>query len=300
MIRCAPTVFRFMAIPGVAVILAACPNPTADYTAAIKMGLGDDVKDYQALSYPTNSFGIATVFSAPKPGEPVSNKDFVCSTWKCLGAPGDVIPIDPVAALNVVVRGTNYAEVGYGGPVKLDTNSANDYAFKVALPTIQEILKLGGEADYASTIKVELEFGKATKRYLSKPDFIAYLNSVSDTTPTKMELQKAFAQGALVVVVADVLIDSMKATVTTSKEVASQLDAELGGLPSKMFSDTELSLSFRITKKDGATYVIESLGPVVALRLFKAQPGAGLLGAEMNWNDWAVVTGPTGPIKKKS
>lgn len=287
------------AIAGVAAILAACPNThNADYISALKKGLGDDVKHYQALSYPTNSFGVATVFSAPKPGEPVSNDDFLCATWKCLGAPGDVIPIDPVAALNVMVRGTNYAEVGYGGPVKLDTNSASDYAFKVALPKIQEILKLGAGADYASTTKVELEFGKATKRYLSKPDFIAYLNNASNTTPTKAKLQEAFAQGALVVVVADVLLDSMKATITTSKEVASQLDGKLGGLPSKEFSDAETS--FRVTKRDSATYVIESLGPVVALRLLKAQPGAGLLGAEMTWNDWAVVTGPTGPIKEKS
>lgn len=297
--KCAPVIFRFVAIAGAALMLAACQNPSGDYTTAIKKGLGDDVKDYQALSYPTNSFGVATVFSASQPGEPVSNKDFLCATWKCLNAPGGVIPTDPAAALNVSVRDTNYAEVGDGGPVKLDTNSASDYAVKVALPTIQQILKLGGGADYASTTKVELEFGKATKRYLSKADFIAYLNSVSDTSPTKIQLQSAFAQGALVVVVADVLIDSLKATITTSKEVASQLDGELGGLPSKMFSDSDLSLTFRVTKKDSATYVIESLGPVVALRLLKAQPGAGLLGAELSWNDWAAVTGPTGPIKKE-
>jgi hypothetical protein len=102
----------------------------------------------------------------------------------------------------------------------------------------------------------------------------------------------------LVVVVADVLIDSIKATVTASKELAPQVDAKLGGLPSKVFSDAEAS--FKVTKKDDTTYVIESLGPVVALRLLKTQPGAGLLGAETTWNDWAVVTGPTGPIKEKS
>lgn len=292
--------FRFAAVAAASLMLTACwwdSAPSGDYAAALKKAVGKDVKDYQALSYPTNSFGVATSFIAGAPGKPVSDGDFLCATWKCLGAPGGAIPSNPAEALNVTVHGTNYAEVGGGGPVKLDTNSDNDYAIKVALPKIQQVLNLEIGLDYRSATKVALEFGKATKRYLSKPDFIAYINSTSHTSPTKTQLQKAFAQGALVVVVADVVIDSIKATVTASKELAPQVDAKLGGMPSKVFSDAEAS--FKVTKKDDATYIIESLSPVVALRLLKAQPGAGLLGAEKTWNDWTVVTGPTGPVKEK-
>ena len=286
--------FRFCALTWLALTLTACTNvPNADYASALKKSLGDDVKDYQVLSYPTNAFGVGTVFNPQQLGQPVSNGDQLCGTWKCLGAPGEVMPPDPVAALNVIVRGTNYAELGEGGSVKLDTNSASDYAVKVALPKIYQLLNLGGSVDYGSVTRVELEFGKATKRYLSKPDFIAYLNDAGSSTPTKRSLQNAFAQGALVVVVADVLIDSMKATVTTSKDVASQLDAKLGALASPVLSDAQAG--FRVTKKDSATYVIESLQPVVALRLLRAQPAAGLLGTEITWNDWAMVTGPTDP-----
>lgn len=72
---------------------------------------------------------------------------------------------------------------------------------------------------------------------------------------------------------------------------------EVSSRPEAIHSDAEAS--FKVTKTDDATYVIESLGPVVALRLLKAQPGAGLLGAENNWNDWIPVTGPTGPVKDK-
>lgn len=213
--------------------------------------------------------------------------------WRARGGS----PSDPDEALNIRVRSTNYAEVGVGGPVKLNLNDSNDYAFKVALPKIQRVLNLEIGLDKKSATKVDLEFGKATKRYLSKPDFIAYINNKSGTNPTKMQLQKAFGQGALVVVVADVIIDSIKATVTVSKELAPQVDAKLGGLPSKVFSDTEAS--FKLTKKDNETYVIESVSPVVALRLLKAQPGAGLLGSETTWNDWTVVSGPTDPVNEK-
>lgn len=289
---------RLTAIAGAALMLAGCTgSPSADYAAALKKAIGEDVKNYQALSYPTSSFGVATSFTSAGAGKPISDEDFLCATWKCLGAPAGTIPASPSEALNVMVRGINYAEIGGGGPVKLDINSANAYAFKVALPKIQQVLNLGIGMDYKSATKVELEFGKATKRYLSKPDFIAYINSTTDTNATKPQLQKAFAQGALVVVVADVLIDSIKATVTASKELAPQIDAKLGGLASKVFSDAEAS--FKVSKKDDANYVIESLGPVVALRLLKAQPGAGLLGAEANWSDWATVAGPTGSIKEK-
>lgn len=298
MIKKLQTAFRFAAVASATLMLTACPTkPTADYTAALKQAIGDEVKGYQALSYPTNSFGIATTFTAAEPGKPVSDGDFLCATWKCLGAPGGTLPTNPDQALNVTVRGTNYAEIGKGGPVKLDTDSANDYAFKVALPKIQQILNLGVGLNDKSATKVELEFGAATKRYLSKPDFIAYVNSLDNASPTKAQLQKAFAQGALVVVVADVVIDSIKATVTASNELAPELNLKLGGVASKVFSDAEAS--FKVTKKDSATYVIESVGPVVALRLLKAQPGAGLLGDEKTWSDWAVVTGPTGPVKEK-
>lgn len=277
-------------------ILAACPSPSGDYVTALKKAIGEDVRDFQVLSYPTNSFGVATAFVASTPGTSVSDKDFLCATWKCLGAQGGIAPNSAVESLNITVRGINYAEIGSGGAVKLDADSANDYAFKVALPRIQQVLNLGIGLDYKTANKVELEFGKATKRYLSKPDFIAYINNEGGVSPTKMQLQKALAQGALVVVVADVVLDSIKATVKASNELAPQIDAKLEGLSSKIFSDTQSS--FKVTKTDSATYVIESLGPVVALRLLKAQPGGGLLGADNNWNDWAVVSGPTTPIKE--
>lgn len=61
-------------------------------------------------------------------------------------------------------------------------------------------------------------------------------------------------------VVGDVVVTTMKATVTTSKEIGDSVDAKLGGLATKVFSDAEAS--FKVTKKQDSTYVIESTGPV--------------------------------------
>ena len=279
----------------VAAVLGGCDDKggAVGYAAAVKQAIGPDVKDYQALSYPTNSFGVATVYAPSTTGKTVRDEDFLCETWKCLGVDVGATPSDADAVLRLRVRSVEYAAVGGGGPVKLDTNSSNDYAFKVALPKIAQVLNLGVGLDSKSATKVDLELGPATKRLLNKPDFVAYINGTEGAGPTKTALQQAFAQGALVVVVGDVVVKSVKATITASKELAPQVDAKLGGLVSKVFSDAEAS--FKVTKKSDSTYEVESVGPVIALRLLRAQPGAGLLGAQTNWDDWSVVEGPTAP-----
>lgn len=262
------------------------------YSVALKNAIGPDVKDYQALSYPTNSFGIATTYLSPASGK-VRDEDFLCATFKCLGVDAADKSEDLDAANKLRVRAIEYAAIGRGGPLKLNSSAENDYALKVTLPKILQILNLGAGFDSKSVTKVDLELGPSIKRYLNKPDFVAYLNSSDAVSPTKVALQKAFGQGALVVVVGDVLIESVKATITASNEFSPNLEAKLGGLPSKVFSDAEAS--FKLTKKGNSTYVVESVGPVIALRLLRAQPGAGMLGAQSNWDDWSIVEGPISP-----
>jgi hypothetical protein len=278
--------------------LSGCNGDTGSkaFAAAVKDAIGLDVKDYQALSYPTNSFGVVTTYKSPGQGKAVADGDFLCATWKCLGVEAAAAPTNADDVLAVRLEGVEYAAKGQGGTIKLTAEHANEYALKVVLPKVQQVLNLGVGLDSKSVVKVELELGPATKRLLSKPDFLAYLEGSKRQTPTKIGLQKAFAQGALVLVVGDVVINSIKATVTTSKEVAPSVDAKLGGLTSKVFSDAEAS--FKVTKKLDATYEVESTGPVVALRLLREQPGAGQLGASDEWQDWPVVKGPTeSPLK---
>lgn len=273
--------------------LSGCNGDTGSkaFAAAVKDAIGPDVKDYQALSYPTNSFGVVTAYKSSGQGKAVADGDFLCATWKCLGVETSAAPTSVDDVLTVRLEGLEYATKGQGGTIKLTAENANEYAFKVVLPKIQQVLNLGVGLDSKSVVKVDLELGPATKRLLNKPDFIAYLEGDKRQTSTKVAVQKAFAQGALVLVVGDVVINSIKATVTTSKEVAPSVDAKLGGLTSKVFSDAEAS--FKVTRKQDATYEVESTGPVVALRLLREQPGAGQLRASADWQDWPVVKGPT-------
>lgn len=264
------------------------------FAAAVKDAIGPDVRDYQALSYPTNSFGVVTAYQSVGQGKAVSDGDFVCATWKCLGIEAAKAPTRVDDQMTVRIDGVEYATMGKGGPIKLSAENSSDYALKVMLPKVQQVLNLGVGLDSKSVVKVQLEIGPATKRLMNKPDFVAYLNSAT-TRPsaTKTALQKTYSQGALVLVVGDVVVNSVKATVTTSKEVAPSVDAKLGGSASKIFSDAEAS--FKVTKKQESTYEVESTGPVVALRLLRAQPGAGQLGASSDWSDWPIVSGPVSP-----
>lgn len=263
------------------------------FAASVKKAIGPEVRDYQALGYPTGNFGVGTAYMAPASGTEVSDKDFLCATWRCLAADGNNPPADAGDQLKVRVRGTSYADVGTGSTISLTSDESNEYAFKFALPKIKQVLNLGFGLDSKSVTKVELKFGAASKRLLAKPDFVAYLNDAAITSPAKAALTKAFAQGALVLVVGDVVFESLSATITTSSELKPEIEAKLGGLPSVVFSDAEAS--FKLTKTADSTYKVESTGPVVALRLLKAQPGAGLLGDDANWDSWSAATGPVNP-----
>lgn len=282
---------------GVAMMGGCNDSSSKTFAAAVKDAIGPDVKDYQALSYPTDSFGVLTAYNGNGGSKPVSDGDFICATWKCLGIEASKAPTSTDDVLTARVDGVEYATKGQGGTIKMSTDNSSDYALKVVLPKVEQVLNLGVGLNAKSVVKVQLELGPATKRLMNKPDFVAYLNSAT-TRPsaTKTAVQKAFTQGALVLVVGDVVVNSMKATVTTSKELGNSVDAKLGGLASKVFSDAEAS--FKVTKKQDSTYVIESTRPVVALRLLRAQPGAGVLGAPSGWEDWPVVAGPTEPRER--
>ncbi|MDO8777611.1 MAG: hypothetical protein Q7K57_54630 [Burkholderiaceae bacterium] len=267
-----------------------CPPKSGNLLAKkIQEVLGEDVKEYQGLSYPTNSFGVATSYNSPESGKPVSDADFVCATWKCLGIDSSSSePKDQKAQLVVSVGGVEYAQIGSGGSITLSSDEASQYAFTAMLPKIEGVLNLGGGLDAKSVTKVELQMGRATKRFLGKPDFIAYLNGVSSPGPTKQALQTAFSQGGLSVVVADVVLDSIVATITTSSELGSKIDAKLGGVASAVFSDAETS--FKVTKANASTYKVETTGPVVAMRLIKKQPGQGALAEDKDWKEWVTIS----------
>ncbi|BCL90905.1 hypothetical protein ACNRBV_22765 [Ralstonia pseudosolanacearum] len=268
-------------------MLTGCQHPSEILAKQIKATLGPDVAEYQSLTYPTNDFGVATSYtSTPDKTTKVSDTNFLCSTWACLDIASVARPQNQGQLMHLTVGSVEYAQIGSGAPITLSEEDSTNYAFNILLPKIEGMLNLGVGVDSKNVTKVELTLGKATKRLLSKPNFEAFIVANS-STPTHKELQARYAEGGLTVVVGDIVIDSIQATVTTSNELAPKIDAKLATIPSGIVSDA--STSFQITKSGTSTYSIKTTEPVIALRLLRAQPGASALSVG-GWESWPTVS----------
>ena len=267
-------------------MLAGCQHPSEILAKRIKATLGPDVAEYQSLTYPTNDFGVATSYtSTADKSTKVSDADFLCSTWACLDIASAARPQNQGQLMRLTVGPVDYAQIGSGAPITLSEEDSTKYAFNILLPKIEGMLDLGVGVASKNVTKIELALGKATKRLLSKPDFEAFITR-NGSTPTHQKLRERYAEGGLTVVVGDIVIDSIQATVTTSSELAPKIDAKLATIPSGIVSDA--STSFQITKSGTSTYSIKTTEPVIALRLLKAQPGTSTLSVG-EWKSWPTV-----------
>lgn len=274
--------------------ISGCGSSSGILAKRIKEAIGDDVKEYQALTYPTNDFGVGTSYKSNETkSTKISDTNFVCSTWPCVGVEqSSARPKGQDELLRVKVGGVEYAQIGTGGEIKMTSEESTKYGVGVLLPKIEGILNLGVKLDASSVTKVEVTLGRATKRLLSKPDFGAYLRK-STTLPIQKRLRELYSQGGLTVVVGDVIISSIEARITTSSELAPKIDAKISTFPNQIISDA--NASFEVRKTSATTYTVKTTEPVIALRLLKAQPGAEELSGTGGWEKWMSVdvTDPT-------
>jgi hypothetical protein len=244
----------------------------------IAEALGPDYDRYQPFSYPTNNFGLATAYAStsdrPKP------EDFICDTWECLGK-GSNVPASSQELLEVA----GFAGVGSNGAkIDLTTKETQDLAIDALLPKVFQVLQLGGSYDKKKITNVTLSLGRAYPRLLRKTRMIPFIAGLPTTEP----LRQAFDQGRLVLVVGDVVIDAVKATIDVDQTIGQALKAKLDpGLPSKVFSGVDLGV--KVTDELNGKFTFEVTQPVIVKRLTKRQPSAGVLAGTDDWNEWPSV-----------
>ncbi len=102
---------------GVSLLSSGCEeNYASIMSKKIRAALGDDFKSYTFSSYPTDNFGLATAYD-PARGKPMSDENFLCATWSCLGQRPEA---DTQA--NLTVGG--FAEVGGNGALVTLTDTS--------------------------------------------------------------------------------------------------------------------------------------------------------------------------------
>jgi hypothetical protein len=280
-----------LAALAVAGLLASCDGE--DYSAImrsrVKAALGDqftinklDPKHFKWLTYPTDNFGVATVYVLPSAGAVPSILDFYCDTWDCLGLAG-AIPNDPEKRLSL----SGAAAVGRGGVITLSESKMTKLGASAVLPIVAESLKLDAGIEYSKGVEVQLNMGRAALRVLRKSRLGEMVKAWAPEDPRKV----AFLEGRLAVVFADVVVDSLQATIKVNSSLNPKLEAALSQSVGSFGEGTKFSGSLQRTM--AGTYSLVALEPTIIAPLLRLQPAAGVLSTteeeDLSWADWRPV-----------
>lgn len=257
-----------------------------DYTKVMRQrvssALGPEFQRYQVLSYPTDNFGVATMFDGS-----ANNANFLCDTWNCLG-------INPVPTDESRLRDVNgFAAVGGGGAtISLTEKEKTDIALNLLLPEIYQIVNAGGGYQKKQVVSTTLTIGQAYPRLLRRLQFLPFIQALPKTDLRR----EAFDAGRLAVIVGDVVLTGVSLKVNLNQTAAGNLDATFDpALPIKVKLFNGAQLGVKVTKEAEGVYTFEMPRPVVAMRLAKKQPAAGSLQAARNFDDWVTTTVPVRP-----
>lgn len=241
-------------------------NPAEELTNAIGGALGETFEDYQSFSYPTDNFGLATIYRSTD--DEVTPDEFDCDMWNCIGVADADIPVDRAANLSM----NGFAAVGTGGEITIEKQAEERLAFGVVLPAVARVAGISGGLERERVPEVSLQLGQAHSRLLRRDSVLTALRGLPPTHDRRL----AFNQGALALVVADVVIDGFTATIDVKQETGQELDAKLSGTASTVIgSDAELN--FEIRKVVDGRYTINVTRPVIIFRWIKVQTAGGTL-----------------------
>lgn len=263
--------------------LTACPPKYGDMMRSnFKNALGHDLSKYTFLSYPTDNFGVATIYD-----QSFDPSNFVCATWPCLGYPPAPMPTDASKILTI----NGNADVGTGGNITLSTDQQQDIAVNVVLPQIYNVLKVSAGTEWKKHTTVTLAANKGHIRMLDRLSFASYITSL----PATNAIKSGYDAGRLVVIVSDFVIDSMTVTIDIDNSDTSNLDASLTGALGGQIGNIigkGASLSFKVDNATKGHYQFETTNPVIVAVLPKRQPAAGVLASQdrYDWSAWSPST----------
>jgi hypothetical protein len=259
----------------------------------LKRTFGSDFHDYQWLSYPTNNFGLATMYVLRSRRDKPQDANQWCAAFTCIGVDEKHIPSDPYQRLTL----DGFADVGSGGPVELSENDQKQLASGVFLPAIQRILGISGDLARDTNVQATLSMGSVNKRVLKRQRILDYIQGLDAGS----EVRKASEDRRLAIVVADLVIDRLQ--VTISLREGSDLSAKLDTLANRLFG-RQNDLQFRMRKTANNSYRITVSQPVIVARLTVKQISGqrGLDGEQesrvpteaSDWAGWGSVTAPVG------
>ena len=255
--------------------LASCsPDYNAIMRDKVAELLGPGFETYQYFSYPTDNFGIATAYLYEGDKDLLRDENFLCDTWECLQKE---VPSERDKWLSL----DEFAAFGDGGGIiELSEQEQQQISLNFVLPKIYHVAEVGGGYDRKSIVNTRLQLGRVYPRKLRRQRVLNYISSL----PEENLLRKAFNEGNLVLVIADVVIEEFTVIISVNESQTPRLDAAV-----EIGTFEKADLGVQVSSEVAGEYTFRVSHPVILARLAHKQPLAGTLGGVEEWEDWESI-----------
>jgi hypothetical protein len=231
----------------------------------------DEQKYWKPVAYPTDNFGIATLYDGKGVGS------LLCATSTCLGLADNKTE---------TLKNAGYLEAGRGGSVNLDDTQKKALGLSAVLKLFS-IIGLNGKYDSSHSTIVDVDIPGATVRYLIKGKLTDHIKSA----PATPAVTDAYTNRRLRAVMADIVVDSLSATVklddSTAADVKATLDQNVGKVLGK---DASFGVTYNRTGQ--GSYKVQAVSPVIVAVAVVQQPKQGTLEGRdaQSWQGWEPAT----------
>jgi hypothetical protein len=255
-----------------------------------------EFKNWQVMNYPTNNFGILTLYTT----EPNGTYSFYTDMWNTLQYKQDEIPIKYADWLAM----DGYPAPGTGGGqiVITDDKDRKKLGLGFVFPKLLSVMGLNFGFNKDKTVVVNLTSSGIDLRCLRRTESNPYLRGDASekkngrkVNPDVMDHFKN--KGDLAIVTGDAILKDIEITITTDLATTTNLEAKFGAGP-KIFDGAELKFGYERIQKGTYKFTIKS--PVIVARLIKVQPEAGTSAGDELFESWDALAPAKVPLPELS
>lgn len=252
---------------------------------------GAQFRGYAWLDYPIDDFGVASAYRGY--GASTQDGGFLCATFDCVGAP---MPTEPAKWLPVITprEPGGYASVGCGGAVTATLQQLEEASGRTVLSSILKSLSFSASASSEKAKTVQLKFDEACVRKLKQG---LYESAIATRPNDTLGLAKAYGEGNLVVIVADVVVKGLYIVVQPDVKMKAAMEAELKGVASKTLTGPA-GVQAQVSASEKGTFELRLARPIIVGYLAVHRGGRpvgralGAVAVDVDWLDWDPVKAP--------
>jgi hypothetical protein len=241
-----------------------------------------------------DNYGVATAYSGKK--EVPEDRRFLCATFNCLRIQPPPTPGQEqwLKLQRDATDTTGFADSGCGGSIEAELKKSSGLAVQAFFPQLLNAVGITPNFDWSKGSTLKLVISKACNRKLYQRKTLDYISGLQKNDDP-FGLQSAYTNdGGLVLIIADVVIQSMDIQVKTNNNLKVAIEGKLKGEAEKTFGEGS-GFKVGVTRVAEGDYHLKITSPVIVgiLPAYQARTVRNSRGGERentSWFGWHPTT----------